>query len=144
MSPHSPLLAFGPISPATPGPLYEQLILAVKREVVAGRLKPGDALPSLRGLAADLMVSLITVKRAYEELERDGVIYSRQGLGAFVSATGLDQVRDEKIKATATALREAVASARAAGLPDRAVRHAQPCRWRPGCRHRWWRYHHPP
>ena len=122
MSPHSPLLAFGPISPATPGPLYEQLILAVKREVVAGRLKPGDALPSLRGLAADLMVSLITVKRAYEELERDGVIYSRQGLGAFVAATGLDQVRDEKIKATATALREAVASARAAGLTDAEVK----------------------
>ena len=121
MSPHSPLLAFGPISPATPGPLYEQLILAVKREVVAGRLKPGDALPSLRGLAADLMVSLITVKRAYEELERDGVIYSRQGLGAFVAATGLDQVRDEKIKATDTALREAVASARAAGLADAEV-----------------------
>jgi GntR family transcriptional regulator len=115
-------LAFGPISPATPGPLYEQLIPAVKREVVAGRLKPGDALPSLRGLAADLMVSLITVKRAYEELERDGVIYSRQGLGAFVAATGLDQVRDEKIKATDTALREAVASARAAGLPDTEVK----------------------
>jgi GntR family transcriptional regulator len=68
------------------------------------------------------MVSLITVKRAYEELERDGVIYSRQGLGAFVAATGLDQVRDEKIKATATALREAVASARAAGLADAEVK----------------------
>lgn len=118
MTPPSPLLAFGPISPATPGPLYEQLILAVKREVAAGRLKPGDPLPSLRGLAADLMVSLITVKRAYEELERDGVIYSRQGLGAFVAATGLDQVRDEKIKSADRALREALAAARAAGLAD--------------------------
>jgi len=121
MTPRSPLLAFGPISSATPGPLYEQLVLAVKREVAAGRLKPGDAMPSLRGLAADLMVSLITVKRAYEELDRDGVIYSRQGLGAFVATAGLDQVRDEKIKATDAALREAVAAARAAGLADAEV-----------------------
>jgi GntR family transcriptional regulator len=118
MTPRSPVLAFGPISPATPGPLYEQLIFAVKREVATGRLKPGDALPSLRGLAADLMVSLITVKRAYEELERDGVIYSRQGLGAFVAEAGLEHVREEKTKAATAALRAAALAARAAGLSD--------------------------
>ena len=116
MTTRSPALSFGPISPAAPGPLYEQVVAAVKREVAAGRLRPGEALPSLRVLAADLMVSLITVKRAYEELERDGVIYSRQGLGAFVAAAGLDQVREQKAQATETALRQAVAAARAAGL----------------------------
>jgi len=116
MTRRSPALAFGPISAAAPGPLYEQVVAAVKREVAAGRLKPGEALPSLRVLAADLMVSLITVKRAYEELERDGVIYSRQGLGAFVAAAGLDHVREQKARAAETALRQAVAAARAAGL----------------------------
>ena len=118
MTARSPALAFGPISAAAPGPLYEQVVAAVKREVAAGRLKPGEALPSLRVLAADLMVSLITVKRAYEELERDGVIYLRQGLGAFVAASGLDQVREQKAGAAEAALRDAIASARAAGLSD--------------------------
>ena len=121
MTARSPILAFGPISPAAPVPLYEQVVTAVKREVAAGRLKPGEALPSLRVLAADLMVSLITVKRAYEELERDGVIYSRQGLGAFVAARGLDQVRGQKTEAAEAALRQAVAAGRAAGLSDEAL-----------------------
>jgi GntR family transcriptional regulator len=116
MTARLPALAFGPISAAASGPLYEQVAAAVKREVAAGRLKPGDALPSLRVLAADLMVSLITVKRAYEELERDGVIYSRQGLGAFVAAAGLDQVREQKAEAARAALRAAVTAAHAAGL----------------------------
>jgi len=113
-----PALAFGPISAAAPGPLYEQVVASIKREVAAGRLNPGDALPSLRVLAADLMVSLITVKRAYDELERAGVIYLRQGLGAFVASAGLNQVRDENTVHTKTALRAAVASGRAAGFSD--------------------------
>jgi GntR family transcriptional regulator len=110
--------AFGPISAAAHIALYEQVVIAVKREVATGRLRPGDALPSLRTLAADLMVSLITVKRAYEELERDGVIYLRQGLGAFVAAGGLDKVREENAKTLNSALRDAVNSGRAAGLSD--------------------------
>ena len=111
-------LAFGPISPAAPGALYEQVVAAVKREVAAGRLRPGDQLPSLRVLAGDLLVSLITVKRAYEDLERDGVIYSRQGLGAFVAEAGHDHVRAEKAETARLALRDAVAAGRAAGLSD--------------------------
>lgn len=115
-------LSFGPISPAAPGPLYEQIVAAVKREVAAGRLRPGDALPSLRALAAELMVSLITVKRAYEELERDGVIFSRQGLGAFVAAAGGERLREQNAGAARAALRAAVAAGRAAGLDDADLR----------------------
>lgn len=115
-------LMFGPISPAAPGPLYEQIVAAVKREVAANRLKPGDALPSLRSLAADLMVSLITVKRAYEELENDGVIYSRQGLGAFVADAGGERLREQNIEAAQAALRAGVAAGRAAGLNDAGLR----------------------
>ena len=87
------LLRFGPISPAAAGPLYEQIVNAVKREIAAGRLSPGEALPSVRALAAELLVSLITIKRAYEELERDGIIYSRQGLGTFVADNGAEEIR---------------------------------------------------
>ncbi len=111
-------LQFGPISAAASGPLYEQVVAAVKREVAAGRLKAGDALPSLRTLAADLLVSLITVKRAYEDLERDGVIYSRQGLGAFVADGGGARVRRERRDQAQLALRSAANAAQAAGLTE--------------------------
>ena len=86
----SPSLPIGPISPAAPGPLYQQIVEAVTREVASGRLPPGRPLPSLRTLAEELQVSLITVKRAYEELERAGVIYRRQGLGTFVAENSAD------------------------------------------------------
>ncbi len=111
-------LRFGPVSAAAPGALYEQVIAAVKREVAAGRLQPGDPLPSVRALAADLLVSLITIKRAYDELEREGVIYSRQGLGAFVARAGADQVRVQHLDAARQALADAVRAGRAAGLSD--------------------------
>jgi len=65
-------LLLGPISPAAPGALYQQIVDGLKREISEGRLKPGEPLPSFRALAEDLLVSLITVKRAYEELERRG------------------------------------------------------------------------
>jgi GntR family transcriptional regulator len=111
-------LLFGPISAAAPGALYEQLTAAVKREVAAGRVKAGDALPSLRTLAADLLVSLITVKRAYDDLERDGVIYSRQGLGAFVADGAAQRVRREQRSQTQLALRAAAHAAQIAGLSE--------------------------
>lgn len=79
MDSHSaPLLP--PLSPSAPGALYEQIVAGVKHEISAGRLAPGAALPSFRQLAEDMMVSLITVKRAYEELEREGIVFRRQGL----------------------------------------------------------------
>jgi len=111
-------LIFGPISAAAPGALYEQVVVAVKREVAAGRLNAGDALPSLRTLAADLRVSLITAKRAYDDLERDGVIYSRQGLGAFVADGAAQRVRREQRSQAQLALRTAAHAAQVAGLSE--------------------------
>jgi DNA-binding transcriptional regulator YhcF (GntR family) len=71
--------------PSAPGPLYQQIVDGVRRAVSEGRLEPGIALPSFRVLAAELMVSLITVKRAYEELEREGItLIQRQGTRARV------------------------------------------------------------
>ena len=112
-------LRFGPISPAADGTLYEQIDAGVKREVAAGRVDTNVSLPSVRQLAADLLVSVITVKRAYEELERDGVIYKRQGLGAFLAPAGTERLREEKEKAAREGLKAAIAAGRQAGLSDR-------------------------
>jgi GntR family transcriptional regulator len=109
------------ISAADDGPLYQQIMVAIRREVSAGRLAPGTALPSFRVLARELMVSLITVKRAYEELEREGVLVLRQGLGTFV-ARGDDASRQAKAEAARRLLSEAVREAREAGLTPVQVR----------------------
>ncbi len=112
-------LRLGPISPAAPGPLYQQIVDGIKREVLANRLTAGTALPSYRVLAEELLVSLITVKRAYEELEREGVTFSRQGLGTFVAAHGNVRTREDRRTAAREALRSAVQAGREAGLSDR-------------------------
>jgi len=109
-------LWLSPISPAAAGTLYEQIVERLKREISEGRLKPGTPLPSFRTLAEDLLVSVITVKRAYEELERAGIIYRRQGLGTFVSEQGRDRSREAKLDAAESLLRNAFREATEAGL----------------------------
>src|SRR4026209_1473108 len=107
------------ISSAAPGPLYQQIIDGLKRDISEGRLPAGAPLPSFRQLAEQLMVSLITVKRAYEELEREGIIYRRQGLGTFVSNTAVENSREAKTQRARELLREALREATEAGLTDR-------------------------
>ena len=107
-----------PISPAAPGPLYQQIVDGVKREISEGRLAPGQPLPSFRNLAEDLMVSLITVKRAYAELESDGIIYRKQGLGTFISDKGFDRNREAKRKQAERLMRQAILEATDAGLTE--------------------------
>jgi GntR family transcriptional regulator len=121
MSDRSPSWTLPLISPAASGALYEQIIEGIQREISAGRLRPGDALPSFRQLAADLMVSVITVKRAYEELERGGILYRRQGLGTFVAETGRDRNREARQAEASQLFQAAIASARQAGLSDREI-----------------------
>jgi len=119
MADSSATLQLGPISPAASGPLYQQIVDGIKREVLANRLTAGSALPSYRVLAEQLLVSLITVKRAYEELEREGITFSRQGLGTFVAARGNDRTRAERRATARDALRSAVAAGRQAGITNR-------------------------
>jgi GntR family transcriptional regulator len=88
----------------------------LKREVSEGRIKSGAPLPSFRALAEDLLVSVITVKRAYEDLEREGIIYRRQGLGTFVADHGHDRSREAKLNAAQGLFREGVREAAEAGL----------------------------
>jgi len=121
MNAASKKLVIPPISAAAPGPLYQQIVEGLKREIGEGRLLPGQALPSFRTLAEDLLVSLITVRRAYEELEREGIIYRKQGLGAFVCDEGAGRSRKSKIQQSAKFMRQAVREAVEAGLNEREI-----------------------
>ena len=116
MSPERKSWLIGPIPAAAEGTLYQQIVDRLKREISEGRLKPGAALPSFRVLAEDLLVSVITVKRAYEELEREGIIYRRQGLGTFVADHGYDRSREAKLNTAQELFREAAREAAEAGL----------------------------
>jgi len=116
MPPERKQIILGPISPAAPGTLYEQIVDRLKREISEGRVKPGAALPSFRALAEELLVSVITVKRAYEELEREGIIYRRQGLGTFVADHGHDRSREAKLNTAQELFHEAAREAAEAGL----------------------------
>lgn len=110
------------ISPAAPGTLYEQIVIGLKRIISEGKLEPDSALPSFRQLAEELLVSVITVKRAYEELEREGIIYRRQGLGTFVAAKGQDRSREAKLSQARELLQTAAREAAEAGLKPTEIR----------------------
>jgi GntR family transcriptional regulator len=109
------------ISLAAPGPLYEQIVEGFKKEISMGHLKAGTPLPSFRVLAAELLVSVITVKRAYEELEREGIIFRRQGLGTFVAEQGGDRSKQAKEEKARELLQRAVLEAREAGMSPREI-----------------------
>lgn len=79
-------------------PIYEQIVNQIKESIMHGELNEGDALPSMRKLAKNLKVSVITTKRAYEELENEGYTYSVVGKGSFVKEQNLDLIRERKLK----------------------------------------------
>ena len=79
-------------------PIYDQIYAQIKAQIIAGKLAPGEALPSIRALAKDLRISVITTKRAYDELEADGFLYTVAGKGCFVAEKNLDLIREQKLK----------------------------------------------
>lgn len=79
-------------------PIYEQIVSQFKEMIISGKLKSGEALPSIRVLAKDLRISVITTKRAYEELERDGFIETVAGKGSFVAEQNTEAIKEEKLK----------------------------------------------
>ncbi len=101
--------------------MYLQIMEQIKLKVMVGDWPPGYALPSIRELAASTRVSVITVKRAYLELEREGVIYTQQGRGSFVSDNA-DAATQLHLAQVEEHLGRAVAAARLAGLSDREVK----------------------
>ena len=79
-------------------PIYEQISSQIKSQIIAGKLSPGEALPSIRALAKDLRISVITTKRAYDELEAEGFLYTVAGKGCFVAEKNLELVREGRLK----------------------------------------------
>ncbi len=79
-------------------PIYEQIYVQIKNMIVSGKLKEGDPLPSIRNLAKDLRISVITTKRAYEELEKDGYIYTVKAKGSFVNKKNIKLIKEENLK----------------------------------------------
>lgn len=95
------------ISNSTGEPIYEQIVSQVKAQIMSDELKAGDALPSMRALAQALRISVITTKRAYEELERDGFIESYTGKGSFVKGQNMELLKEEYLKKVESLLAEA-------------------------------------
>lgn len=106
------------VSNASDRPIYEQIYLQLKGVILRGELREGDALPSIRALAKDLRISVITTKRAFDDLERDGFIYTVQGKGSFVAAKNGELLREEQLKQIEQKLTEALALARQGGISD--------------------------
>ena len=104
------------ISNASNLPIYEQIVVGVKQHILSGELHEGDLLPSIRALAKDLRISVITTKRAYEEPEREGFIYTVAGKGCFVAARSSEWAREDLLRRIEGHLAEISRLAAAAGV----------------------------
>lgn len=92
--------------------IYDQIYSQIKAQIISGELQEGEALPSIRSLAKDLSISVITTKRAYEELEKEGLIDTVAGKGSFVAAPNMELLREESLKKIREHLAAAVLLAR--------------------------------
>lgn len=97
-------------------PIYEQITSQIKQLILNGELESGEALPSLRLLAKELRISVITTKRAYEELEREGFLVSYTGKGSFVAAPNREFLREQKLREVEEHLEKAASAAKMCGI----------------------------
>ena len=104
------------VSNASPDPIYAQIKDQLKAAIINDQVVPGEKLPSIRRLASQLRVSVITTKRAYDELELEGFIDSVQGRGSFVASKNTELLKEEQLKKVEDHLKSALAAAPAAGL----------------------------
>lgn len=104
------------ISNSSDKPIYEQIAQQIKKMIISGELSPGDALPSMRFLAKELRISVITTKRAYSDLERDGFIETVTGKGSFVANQNLSFIREEQLRLAEEFLQKAVDIARSSDI----------------------------
>ena len=101
---------------ASDKPIYEQIAAQIKDQILSGSLQAGDALPSMRVLARELRISVITTKRAYEELEREGYVSSIPGKGSFVAGKNTEFLKEEQLRKVEEHLQEAVKAAQLCGM----------------------------
>ncbi|GAA0414397.1 MAG: GntR family transcriptional regulator [Bacillota bacterium] len=104
------------ISNNVKGPIYEQIYTQIKKHILTNELQAGQSLPSMRQLAKDLDISVITTKRAYEELEKNGFIFSIVGKGSFVSEQNNEMIRERKMKVIEEQLMDAIQNSKEIGL----------------------------
>lgn len=104
------------ISNASNDPIYLQIKNQIKSAIISGKLKPEEQLPSIRYLAKELRISVITTKRAYDELEIEGFVNSVQGKGSFVSMQNNELIREEQLRKVEASLLDAIKQAELAGL----------------------------
>ena len=104
------------ISNSSPDPIYEQITRQIKAQIISGGLREAETLPSIRKLAQDLQISVITTKRAYEELEKEGFIDTVEGKGSFVAMQNKELLREKKMKIVEEKLSEAVEEAKLLGI----------------------------
>ncbi|PKM82960.1 MAG: GntR family transcriptional regulator [Firmicutes bacterium HGW-Firmicutes-14] len=100
------------ISYSSQEPIYEQITKQIKNSILRGEMVPGDSLPSIRNLAKDLQISVITTKRAYEELEKEGLIETVGGKGSFIAGQNRELLREKRLKSVEDRLAEIVAEAK--------------------------------
>ena len=98
-------------------PIYEQITAQIKAMIMSGELKTGEALPSMRALAKSIRVSVITVQKAYEDLQRDGFIDTTVGRGSFVAMQNADFIQEEQQRRTEEFLQQAAEIGRTHGIP---------------------------
>ena len=103
-------------------PIYEQIIAQIKAEVIEGRMTAGDALPSVRTLSRELKISALTVKKAYDNLEEEGLIVTVHGKGSFIAAANQELLMEERRKELEKELEAAVQKARTGGLTVKEIR----------------------
>ena len=97
-------------------PIYQQIAEQMKADILVGKLKEGEYLPSIRGLAKELKISVITTMKAYEQLEAEGLVTAAQGKGFYVNAQDSEMLREQNLRKVETALMEAIHAAQIAGM----------------------------
>ena len=105
------------ISNSSKEPIYEQISKQIQSKILSGELTEGTALPSIRQLAKDLRISVITTKRAYEELEKAGFIYLIVGKGSYVAEQNLEMIREKKLRVIEEQLSAVISNSKEIGLP---------------------------
>jgi len=110
------------ISNASSEPIYEQISQQIKAQIISGDLKEGDGLPSIRKLAKELYISVITTKRAYVELEKEGFIDTVGGKGTFVAIQNMELLREKKMKSIEDMMASTVSDAQKMGITHRELK----------------------
>ena len=100
-------------------PIYQQIAEQLKTDILAGKLKEGEYLPSIRGLARELKISVITTMKAYELLETEGLVTAAQGKGFYVNVQDSEMLREQHLRRVEETLLEAIQAAQIAGMTDR-------------------------